>query len=231
MAFTAVSDAAIAGVEAKYFYRTWRPRTSIPQAGEDENPKTTPDATWAPLLSVNHPEYPSGHAFVSSALTEAVATFFGTNQVEWTLETSKAAVPQFVLTQRTYKDLKAIVAELDNARVWAGLHYRNTMTEGDALGTQVAKHVLKDHFRPRQAGPTAATELPRTGAAWSTGLLVVLGLTLTGAGATTSAFARSRGIRAGQPIERSRPWPEVHCKLPEGHTEGHKGGMGGDVRW
>ncbi|HEY3240316.1 MAG TPA: vanadium-dependent haloperoxidase, partial [Acidimicrobiia bacterium] len=62
MAHTAGSDAAIAGFEAKYSYRTWRPRTAIPHAADDGNPNTAPDPTWTPLLMVNHPEYPSGHA-------------------------------------------------------------------------------------------------------------------------------------------------------------------------
>jgi hypothetical protein len=98
MAHTAGSDAAIAGLEAKYFHRTWRPRTSIPRAAEDGNPRTTPDPTWDPLLTVNHPEYPSGHAFFSTALTDAVTAFFGTDEVEWTIVTSKDAVPQVVQT-------------------------------------------------------------------------------------------------------------------------------------
>jgi hypothetical protein len=55
------------------------------------------------LLTVNHPEYPSGHAFLSTALTEAVAEFFGTDDVEWTIVTSKDAVPQLVQTKRTYR--------------------------------------------------------------------------------------------------------------------------------
>ena len=158
MAYTATSDAVIAGFEAKYFYRTWRPRTAIPRAGDDGNPKTAPDPTWTPLLTVNHPEYPSGHGFVSTALTEAVATFFGTDQVEWTIVTSKDAVPQLVQTERTYKNLKALMDDVGDARVWAGLHYRNTMTEGSALGRQVAKHVT-------EATSALASQAPRQGAA------------------------------------------------------------------
>jgi hypothetical protein len=149
MAHTAASDAAIAGLEAKYSYRTWRPRTAIPRAAEDGNPKTDPDANWTPLLTVNHPEYPSGHAFFSTALTDAVAAFFGNHDVEWTIVTSKEAVPQLVQTQRTYKNLKALKDDVENARVWAGLHYRNSMHEGAALGRQIAEHVMGGYFRPR----------------------------------------------------------------------------------
>jgi hypothetical protein len=148
MTYTAVSDAAIAGLDGKYAYRLWRPRTAIPRAAEDGNPRTEPDPAWLPLLSVNHPEYPSGHGFVSSALVTAVAAALGTERVNWTLETSKEAVPQLVRTERTYTDLDAIPAELDDARVWAGLHYRASMTEGRALGVRVAEHVLSQNFRP-----------------------------------------------------------------------------------
>jgi hypothetical protein len=149
MAHTAGTDAAIAGLEAKYSYRTWRPRTAIPRAAEDGNPKTAPDPTWTPLLTVNHPEYPSGHAFFSTALTDAVAAFFGTDDLQWTIVTSRDAVPQLAQTQRTYPSLNALMDDVDDARVWAGLHYRNSMREGAALGRQIAKHVAGNHFRPR----------------------------------------------------------------------------------
>jgi hypothetical protein len=149
MAHTAGSDAVIAGLEAKYSYRTWRPRTVIPRATEDGNPRTTPDPAWTPLLTVNHPEYPSGHGFYSTAVTDAVAAFFGTGEVPWTIVTSKEAVPQLVQTERTYPTLKALVDDVEDARVWSGLHYRNSMREGATLGRQIAKHVMGNHFRPR----------------------------------------------------------------------------------
>jgi hypothetical protein len=147
MAHTAAADASIAGFDAKYFFRTWRPRTAIPRAADDGNPKTEPDPTWKPLLTVNHPEYPSGHAFFSTALTDAVAKFFGTDKVEWAIDTNQASVPQLVQTKRTYKSLRALMDDVEDARIWAGLHYRNSMTEGATIGSQIAKHVAKDYFR------------------------------------------------------------------------------------
>jgi hypothetical protein len=149
MAHTAASDAIIAGFEAKYFYRTWRPRSAISRAAGDGNPETAPDPNWTPLLSVNHPEYPSGHAFYTTALTEAMAACLGTHDVEWTIVTSKEAVPQLVRTQRTYKSFNAVVDDVDNARVWAGLHYRNSMREGAVLGRKVAEHVTQGFFLRR----------------------------------------------------------------------------------
>lgn len=147
MAHTAAADAVIAGFYAKYAFRFVRPRTAIPRAAEDGNSGTAADATWAPLLTVNHPEYPSAHGFWSTALTDAVARFFGTRDLTWTITTSQAAVPQVVQTQRTYTGLNQIMEQIDDARVWAGLHWRNSMKDGGKLGARVAGHVLKQHFR------------------------------------------------------------------------------------
>jgi hypothetical protein len=140
---TAVSDSVIAGFYAKYAFRFVRPRTAIPRAAEDGNRYTEPDATWAPLLTVNHPEYPSAHAFWSTALTDAVASFFGTQKVNWTITTSQTAVPQLVKTHRTYRKLNDITREIQDARVWAGLHWRQSMTDGRKIGKEVGRDVLE----------------------------------------------------------------------------------------
>ena len=74
--------------------------------------------------------------------------FFGSNTITWTIVTSKSAVPQVVQTERTYDDLNAIMREIDSARVWAGLHWRNSMQDGDRIGRRVARHVVRHFFRP-----------------------------------------------------------------------------------
>jgi hypothetical protein len=145
---TAVSDAVIAGFEAKYYYSVWRPRTAIPRADTDGNPDTDADPTWKPLLLVNHPEYPSGHGFWSMALLESVASFFGRNKLNWTLVTSKAAVPALVRTERTYDHVNALMREIGDARVWGGLHWRHAVRHGEQIGRRVAAHVTKNYFRP-----------------------------------------------------------------------------------
>jgi hypothetical protein len=157
MVHTAASDAVIAGFDAKYSFRFWRPRTAIPRAGDDGNPDTEPDPSWTPELTVNHAEYPSAHAFWSTAVTETVRRFFGTRKVEWTLETPKSAVPQVVRTHRTYGRLNEIIREIDDARVWAGLHWRHSMADGGEIGRKVARYVHRNYFRP-MSGATDFTE-------------------------------------------------------------------------
>jgi hypothetical protein len=145
MTHCSAADSAIAGFAAKYYYRAWRPRTAIPLADLDGNPNTDGDPTWTPLLTVNHPEYPSGHSFFTTAVTDAVAAYFGTNKVSWTVTTT---APQATLTQRTYKDVNSLMREVDNARIWAGLHWRHSMRHGAQVGRKVAQHVTKNFFRP-----------------------------------------------------------------------------------
>ena len=148
MVHTAASDAIIAGFEAKYHYRAWRPRTAIPEAELDGNPDTAGDAAWRPLISVNHPEYPSGHGFWSTAVIGSVSAFFGTLRVDWTLTTSKAAVPALVKTERSYRNLIELLGEIGNARVWGGLHWRHAIRDGALIGGRVAAHVQWHHFQP-----------------------------------------------------------------------------------
>ena len=147
MTHTSGADAAIAGFAAKYYYRAWRPRTAIPLAALDGNPNTEADPAWTPLLTVNHPEYPSGHSFFTTGVSDAVAAYFGTNKVTWTITTT---APQAVVTQRTYRDVNGLMREIDNARIWAGLHWRHSMRSGSQVGRKVAQHITRNYFLPVQ---------------------------------------------------------------------------------
>jgi hypothetical protein len=144
MALTASADAVTTGFTSKYHFRFWRPFHSIPRADTDGNDATTADTTWAPLLNVNHPEYPSAHSFWSWALLDAVGAYFGTDNVTWTLTT--VGVAGLVTTSRTYTSLEAIGHEVENARVWAGLHYRFAVDDGREMGRAISAHTLDDRF-------------------------------------------------------------------------------------
>jgi hypothetical protein len=49
---------------------------------------------------------------------------------------------------RTYYDMNALMRDIDDARVWAGLHWRHSMRHGDQVGRKVARHVTDNFFRP-----------------------------------------------------------------------------------
>ena len=151
MVQTAVSDTVIVGFDAKSRYGFWRPRTAIPQADTDGNPGT--DARSRPgvrCLTVNHPEYPSGHGFWSTALDRhASGAILGTSEVTWTLTTSKMAVPAVVadLTHLRATSSRRS-AEIFDARVWGGFPGACATGDGALIGGRVAAHVQWHHFQP-----------------------------------------------------------------------------------
>jgi len=138
-----VGDTMIACWEAKYHYMFWRPNHAIQRADSDGNSATSPDATWLPLITGNHPEYPSGHACFTAGVTSSLQHYFGTKKVKLTLA---SAVTN---TSRTYERLDDLVKEVEDARVWGGLHYRWTMTETAKHFPRIAGDVAKDHFLRR----------------------------------------------------------------------------------
>ena len=143
MAHAAGGDAMIACFDAKYKYWFWRPYQAIPRAGTDNNAATDADPAWRPLRATpNFPEYPSAHACHTTAVAEALESFFGTNKVSFSLDS------RITGTTRSYARLHDVVMDVDWARVLVGFHFRNSDQEGSNLGRQVARYVVRHRFRP-----------------------------------------------------------------------------------
>ena len=136
----AAADTMISCWDAKFHYMFWRPNHAIQRADTDGNPGTTADATWTPLVTGNHPEYPSGHACITAAVTEALRGYFQTKHVELTVTST------VVGSSRTYQSLDDLVADVADARVWGGLHYRTTMDETAKEYPRIAREVGKRYF-------------------------------------------------------------------------------------
>jgi hypothetical protein len=151
MTFTAQADTFQVGMSAKYYYVFWRPFTAIPDADIDGNPDTIADPTWAPLLNVNHPEYPAGHGFLGgAAFPLSLQAFFGTDAVNITVDTVGVAGCSTGCTSRSYTSLSAMGADIMVARIYAGLHWRDSVfNAGYNMGAAVTAHALADHFHKR----------------------------------------------------------------------------------
>jgi hypothetical protein len=138
----ATADTMIACWEAKYHYSFWRPNHAIQRADTDGNKATSPDPTWLPLIVGNHPEYPSGHSCFTGAVTESLSNYFGTNRVKLVITSlAPGAGPP-----RTYENLDELVEDVENARVWGGLHYRTTMTRSAKHFPRIARDVGRKYF-------------------------------------------------------------------------------------
>ena len=133
----ATGDACIACWDAKYHYSFWRPITAI------QADATEPDPTWTPLLGTpNHPSYPSGHGCYTGALTEALEDFFGTDRVEFTVDSTSSG------TTHTFQRFSALSARVVEARVWSGIHFRFDDNDGFAIGRKVARWLRQNFLRP-----------------------------------------------------------------------------------
>lgn len=140
-------DASIAGVESKYYFQLWRPITAIRAGDNDGNPDTEADPIWNPLANTpNHPEYPSAHAFATGAVAEALRQFFGTKKLNITLASSTTG------TSMTFESIDDLTKAVDDARIFAGFHYRTSCVRGGVLGMKVAKYVARNYFLPVEAG-------------------------------------------------------------------------------
>jgi hypothetical protein len=143
MAHVAGGDAMIGCFDAKYHYLSWRPLHAIHRGDTDRNPHTRPDPTWQPLLPTpNHPEYPSAHACHTAAIAEALESFFGRGRLRFSVDSLVTG------ETRQYERFSDVVEEVNNARVWAGFHFRYAQEDGSRLGRKVARFVVRNFFRP-----------------------------------------------------------------------------------
>lgn len=158
------ADAGISAMYAKYHYLFWRPVTAIdpssvkptgdsfgPVPGfDDGNPLTVEQAGWRPLLTTpNHPEYPAAHGTLTSAMAEVLSDFLGTNRIEVDIHGFDAfGAPGNLDAVHHFDRVNDLRAEIIDARLWGGLHYRGSSVAGVNLGRSVAKYDLRNAFMP-----------------------------------------------------------------------------------
>ncbi len=137
------ADAAINCWNDKYYWDFWRPWNAIPHAAEDGNPLTEPDPTWAALITAPYPEHPSGHLCLDGAHLRVLQTFFGTDEIGFDV-----ASVQFPGETRHYDSFSEVLAEITEARIWAGLHYRIADVQAELLGRNVADYMASHYLQP-----------------------------------------------------------------------------------
>lgn len=138
------ADAAINCWNDKYHWDFWRPWNAIPRAAEDGNPATAPDLNWKPLISAPYPEHPSGHLCHDSAHLSVLKMFFGTDKIPGGYGVTSA---QFPGETRHFDRLSQALAEIIEARIWAGLHFRTADLQAVILGRNVANYMANNYFQ------------------------------------------------------------------------------------
>ena len=120
----------------KFHYNFWRPITAIQYTG---------NTTWLPLLAATppFPEYTSGHTSGSGAYAEVLTTFFGDNPGV-PIEVTSSSNTGFDHSWTTFSEG---VAEVIDARVYSGIHFRNSDVVGARFGKKIAHYVVRHAMR------------------------------------------------------------------------------------
>ena len=126
-------DAQIHLAKTKYDYVFWRPFTAITTGSTNQDP------SWTSLeVAPQHPEYPSGHTLQGGAQQVVLETLVGRRSPVPVALTSS----NFAGQSRLYGDWSTITREIIDARVFEGVHFRNSDEVGARLGAKVARYGL-----------------------------------------------------------------------------------------
>lgn len=140
----ATADAAIAIFDAKYKYNFWRPVTAIRNGDLDGNNGTERDPTWEPFIPTPmHPEYPCAHCTFQSTAASALEAYFGNDVASFKLTSTSAPG-----VTRSFSKLSDYVAEVINARVYDGVHYRTSGEAGAAMGRKIGAYTIQNFLKP-----------------------------------------------------------------------------------
>jgi hypothetical protein len=145
----ALADAAIVCWDMKFACNLWRPITAIREAETDGNDQTQPDPQWLPLLDT--PPFPSctsGHSTFSGAAAQALALFFGRDDVRFT------DLPETGRRSRSYTGFWQAAQEAGRSRIYGGIHFEFDNQAGLESGRAVGRYVFEHYFQPRAAPRT-----------------------------------------------------------------------------
>lgn len=141
----AMDDGLIAVFDAKYTYNFWRPVTAIRNGDVDGNDATERDPSWTPFIDTPmHPEYPCAHCIVSASLGAVLQAELGSGPVPAMSSASSTAGGAV----RTWKSVDEFVQEVAVARIYDGVHYRNSTVVGTAMGKQIGELAVKSFPKP-----------------------------------------------------------------------------------
>ena len=126
----ALADGFLSAWEAKYATNVIRPETVI---------NKYIDESWEPLLQTPpFPEYTSGHSVISTAAAVVMSEQFGN-----TFAFIDSTEMEYGLPVRSFTSFNAAAEEAAISRLYGGIHYRRSITQGQAQGQKVGARVLE----------------------------------------------------------------------------------------
>ncbi len=140
-------DSYVAGWDSKYHWDFWRPYTAIRAGNTDGNSRTVKDATWQNYLETPPvQDYPSTHSVLGAGAAEVLKRSFKTDHVPFSMD-SLTALPANPV--RSFNTFTQAADENADSRVMAGIHFRFSTEQGQALGRKVGSYIVKHHLQRR----------------------------------------------------------------------------------
>ena len=144
----ATSDSLVASFATKYHYNFWRPETAIRFLHFYGNSKITPDSAYVPFVTTPcFPSYPSNHASGSNGAAEILRRIYGEGGHAITL--TNPYNPAVADLRFTYTTFNQMCDDVDDARVYGGIHFRFDQAAGNGLGREVATYVFKHNLQTK----------------------------------------------------------------------------------
>jgi PAP2 superfamily len=141
----AMADGLISSMESKFYYEYWRPVTAIRAGDTDGNQETEPDPDWLSLVvTPPYPSYPSNYASAALAARGVLEEVYGKGGHSITLTSISPSVDVTL----HYTTFSQMTDDINDARVYGGIHYRFDQEAGARQGWQVASYILRNHLRP-----------------------------------------------------------------------------------
>ncbi|GIF95966.1 hypothetical protein Cci01nite_10600 [Catellatospora citrea] len=138
------ADALIACYAEKEHWSFWRPVTAVQLGDTDGNRATVGDPSWMPLLvTPPFPEYTSGHTCFTSASMATLAFFYRKDNISFSAYSPAANAT------RHFTSFSKALAEVVEARIWGGVHFRSADNQGVRIGLSVFAYMAAgNYFKP-----------------------------------------------------------------------------------
>jgi hypothetical protein len=118
--------------------------TAIRNADMDNNDATSRDALWESLIPTPmHPEYPCAHCIFQGSAASVLNVLYGDTPSKFSLTSTTAPG-----VTRNFERLSDYVAEVINARIYDGVHYRASGEVGADMGRKIGEYVVQNYFKP-----------------------------------------------------------------------------------
>ena len=149
LTFASIHDSLQTSQYSKAVYRLWRPETAIALADQDNNPDTTAEPGWAPLIvTPAYPAYASNMTCIGAGAARMLANILGSDAQSFTATWYSASGA--VVAALPFTSLWALGDDEANSRIWGGIHFRFDIDESQVVCPQVADYLFDNYMRPRR---------------------------------------------------------------------------------